>query len=145
MANSNKIANSISIHTEIEQALNRLDFWSDRFELTNSAAALEAVQFWNKQVDRLESLLPPIKAKSLIDYTPKKSDVDDWDNEPIFGQQAPKQELDLEDTFVSVEKIKSLNIDAYFEKACHFKFKNSKSKSKWARIGKAARVLSNRQ
>ena len=56
----------------------------------------------------------------------------------------PKQQIDAEDEFVSMEKIKSLNIDAYFAKACYFKFKNSKSKSKWSRSGKTTRVLSNR-
>lgn len=80
---------------------------------------------------------------SDVDYL-SYIEEDDWDNEPTFGQQLPKQEVDDEDSFVSMEKIKSLNIDAYFAKGCYFKFKNSKNRSKWARSGRAARVLSNR-
>lgn len=74
-----------------------------------------------------------IRASLPIDYTPKKSVVDDWDSEPTFGQQPSKQEKDLEDFYLS-SKIVS------FRGKSH----QSKSKAKWQRSGKQARVLSNR-
>jgi hypothetical protein len=83
-----------------------------------------------------------IKASLPIDYTPKKSVIDDWDAEPTFGQHPPKQETDLEDLPVVEDKLYVCY--EYTLHARHLGIVNSKSKSKWSRSGKAARVLSNR-
>lgn len=132
MANSNKVNSSASIKSEIDYALERISFWFDRHQqTTGSEFAKESLDFWCGRVDLLDTLLPRVKTK--IDYTPKKSVIDNWDAEPTFGQQAPKQEADLEDFYLS-------------SKIVSFRGKpdQSKSKAKWQRSGKAARVLSNR-
>lgn len=132
MANSNKVnASSVSIKSDIDYALERISFWFDRHQQTGSEFAKESLDFWCGRVDLLDTLLPPVKTK--IDYTSKKNVVDDWDAKPTFGQQPPEQETDLED-------------DNLFPKVVSFRGKpdQSKSKAKWSRSGKAARVLSNR-
>lgn len=79
-----------------------------------------------------------IKASLPIDYTPK-SLVEGFDDEPTFGQQPPKQEVDLEDYQVEFTS-------TYWSFRTPFRGKpdQSKSKAKWARSGRQARRLSNR-
>jgi hypothetical protein len=74
-----------------------------------------------------------IRLSLPIDYTPKKTVIDDWDNAPAFGQQLPKQEVDLEDSYLSLKVV-----------SFRGKPDQSKNKAKWSRSGRAARVLSNR-
>ena len=125
---------SPSQEAEYNFALDRAKHWLDLYFSAKSAESeqtrLEEYLFW---ADRCSKFQPLTIETDYIDYTPKKSLFDYWDNEPTFGQQAPKQETDLEDIYLS-------------SKSVSFRGKpdQSKSKSKWARSGKAARVLSNR-
>jgi hypothetical protein len=118
----------------IENVEIKKNLWKAKIALGLSIEQPEKAAHWNKEFNAyLSQAKKAIRLSLPIDYTPKKNVTDDWDNAPAFGQQAPKQETDLEDTYLS-------------SKVVSFRGKpdQGKSKAKWARSGRAARVLSNR-
>jgi len=90
----------------------------------------------------LEEARKAIRDSFPVDYTPKKGVVE---KERMYHQSPTKQEVDFEDAFLLKKQACNDTLSWCYEpsskdKGCF----NSKTKSKWARSGRLARVLSNR-
>lgn len=119
-----------------------------REELHKAKAALyislkyEDQKYTNKFFGHLNEAQRLIKASLPTDYTPKNSVVAD---EPWYDAAPFAQQVDVED-YLILPRVYVDSEDVIENRllGCAGSAKNSKSKAKWSRSGKTARVLSNR-